>query len=200
MVTLLLIVGGVSAAMLGVINVYTAPIVAYNKETKLKKTVLDVFGISYTEENLDAVFKKGVKPKIEEDFVHYELYGKDKEGEKLAAVAFEVDGPGFWAPISAIIALEPDLETIKDIKILSQTETPGLGARIIEPEFQAQFKGKKIKPNFTIVSYRKAVGTNEVDGVTGATQTSKALETIINKNAKIFFEKLGKGKAPVSYR
>ncbi len=188
MVALLLIIGSVTAAMLGVINVYTAPIVAHNRETKLKKTVLDVFAIPYTEENLDAVFEKGVKAKADEDLVHYELYSK----EKLTAIAFEVGGPGFWASISAIVAFEPDHETIKALRILSQTETPGLGDRILEPEFQAQFKGKKIKPYLTIVPYRKAVGTNEVDAITGATMTSKALETIINKEAKIFFEKVSK--------
>ncbi len=192
MVALLLIIGSVTAAMLGVINVYTAPIVAHNRETKLKKKVLDVFDIPYTNENLDEVFKKAVKTKIEEDAVQYELYSKDKGGEKLTAIAFEVGGPGFWAHISAIVAFEPDHETIKALKILSQTETPGLGDRIIEPEFQDQFKGKKIKPYLTIVAYRKAAGTNEVDAITGATMTSKALENIINKETKIFFEKVSK--------
>lgn len=189
MVALLLIIGGVTAAMLGAINVYTAPIVQRNKEIKLKTTVLDAFGIPYTKEDIDAVFEKGVKIKTKENSIHYELYGKDKEGKKLTAIAFEVGGPGFWAPISAIIALEIDLETIKAIKILSQTETPGLGDRILEPEFQAQFKGKRIKPYLTIVPYRKTVGTNEVDAITGATMTSKALENIINKETLIFFEK-----------
>lgn len=194
MVALLLIVGGVSAAMLGAINVYTAPIVQRNKEIKLKTTVLDAFGIPYTNENLDEVFEKAVKTKTEEDFIHYELYGKDKEGEKLISVAFEVEGAGFWAPISAIIALESDLETIKGLKVLSQLETPGLGDRILEPGFQAQFKGKKIKPYLAIVPYRKTTGASEVDAITGATMTSKALENIINKDAKIFFEKISSGK------
>ncbi len=194
MVALLLIVGGVSAAMLGVINVYTAPIVAHNKEIKLKKTLLDAFNIPYTNENLDEVFNTAIKTKTEGDFIHWELYGKDKEGEKLTAIAFEVEGAGFWAPISAIIALEPDLETIKGLKVLSQLETPGLGDRILEPEFQAQFKGKKIKPYLTIVPYRKTTGASEVDAITGATMTSKAFENIINKDARIFFEKVSKGQ------
>lgn len=193
MVALLLIVGAIAAAMLGVVSVYTAPIVARNKEIKLKTTVLDVFGISYTKENMDAVFDEGVHTKTENGLVYYGLRGK--EGEKLTAIGFEVGGPGFWERISAIIALEPDLETVKGLKVLSQLETPGLGDRILEPQFQAQFKGKKIKPHLSIVPYRKAVGANEVDAITGATETSKALEEIINKNAKIFLEKLNKGKA-----
>lgn len=191
MVVLLLIVGGVSAGILGVFTVYTAPIVARNKEIKFKTTVLDVFGIPCTVENIDAVFERGVNTKTENGLVYYECYSK--EGEKLTAIAFEVGGAGFWAPISAIIALETDLETIKDFKIISHTETPGLGARIVEPEFLAQFRGKKIKPHLVVVPYRKAVGENEVDAITGATETSKALEEIINRNAKIFLEKFKKG-------
>ncbi len=192
MVVLLLIVGGVSAGILGVFTVYTAPIVARNKEIKFKTTILNAFGITYTEENLDAIFEKGVNTrKIEEGLVCYELYGK--EGEKSTAIAFEVGGPGFWARIDAIIALESDLETIRDLRILAHTETPGLGARIVEPWFQTQFKGKRIKPHLFVVPYRKAVGENEVDGITGATETSKKLEDIINNGADIFLEKLRKG-------
>ncbi|MGR3311034.1 MAG: FMN-binding protein [Candidatus Brocadiales bacterium] len=192
MVALLLIVGGISAGILGVFTVYTAPIVARNKEIKFKTTILDAFGVSYTLENLDAVFEKDVNTKqLEEDFVCYELHGK--EGEKTTAIAFEVGGPGFWARIDAIIALESDLETIRDLRILAHTETPGLGARIVEPWFQAQFKGKKIKPHLFVVPYRKAVGENEVDAITGATETSKKLEKIINENARIFLEKFRKG-------
>jgi Na(+)-translocating NADH:ubiquinone oxidoreductase C subunit len=191
MVVLLIIVGGISAGILGVFTIYTAPIVARNKEIKFKTTVLGAFGIPCTLENLDAVFEKGVSIKKEDDWVYYECYSG--EGEKLTAIAFVVGGPGFWAPISAIIALEPDLETIKDFKILTHTETPGLGARIVEPEFLAQFRGKKIKPRLVVVPYRKAVGENEVDAITGATETSKALEDIINENAKIFLESFKKG-------
>lgn len=189
MAVLLLIVSAISAGMLGVLNVYTAPIVARNKEVKFKSTVLDAFGIKYNLENIDEVFDKGVNTKKADGMVYYE-YSK---GGNLAAIAFEVMGAGFWAPISAIIALEPDLETVKDLKIIDHTETPGLGARIVEPGFQSQFRGKKIIPHLSIVPYRKAVGANEVDAITGATETSKALEHIINKNAKIYLEMLNKG-------
>ena len=86
--------------------------------------------------------------------------------------------------------IHTDLETIKRLKILENTETPGLGGRITESWFQDQFRGKKLIPELKIVPYRRAEGPNEVDAITGATQTSSAFERIINSNIRILYREI----------
>ncbi len=53
-------------------------------------------------------------------------------------------GKGLWGPIWGYVALEKDFNTISGSTFDHQGETPGLGAEINTPEFQAQFKGKQL--------------------------------------------------------
>ncbi len=177
-VLFLVIVVCVSTGMLNAIYTYTDPIVRRNEKLKIQRSVLEVFQIPHEEYNIQEIFGESVNAQTVEGM---ELYRSSS-----GSIAFEISGPGFWGTISTLIALEPDLETIKGLKILESKETPGLGGRIADDWFQDQFRGKKLVPGLKIVPYGKAKELNEVDAITGATQTSKAFEKIINTNFRIF--------------
>lgn len=181
MVILLLIVASISAGALGIMNARTRPLIEKNKALRLKESVLNALHIPYSSKNMEEAFELQVKIRLLEDVPLYLLY--DEKGG-LEALAFRVEGSGFWSPISAIIALKSDLETIHGVSVLEQAETPGLGARIAEPGFLDTFVGKKIRPRITLVSRTRAQAENEVDAITGATMSSKALEDIINNEVK----------------
>ena len=55
-----------------------------------------------------------------------------------------VTGMGLWGPVWGYIALEKDMDTVAGIIMAHKGETPGLGAEIATPKYQAQFVGKKI--------------------------------------------------------
>jgi len=57
-----------------------------------------------------------------------------------------------------------------------------LGGRISEEDFLSGFKRKKTLPRLLLALRRKAVKANEVDAITGATMTSKALIDMINES------------------
>lgn len=177
-VLFLVIVVCVSTGMLNAIYTYTDPIVRRNEKLKIQKNVLEVFQIPHEEYNIRDIFEEIINTRTIEGM---ELYRSSS-----GSIAFEISGPGFWGTISALIALEADLETIKGLKILENKETPGLGGRIADDWFQSQFKGKKLVPELEIVPHGRAKEINEVDAITGATQTSKAFEKIINTNFRIF--------------
>ena len=181
----LIIVVCVSTSMLNAIYIHTDPMVRRNDRLKKQRSVLEVFHISYEEAGIEKTFEKNI------DFDTQTIKGIDLYRSSSGVVAFEISGPGFWGTISALIALEPDLETVRGLKILENTETPGLGGRIAESWFQDQFRGKKLIPELRIVPYRKARGPNEVDAITGATQTSRAFERIVNDNIRAFYRKKG---------
>ena len=96
-------------------------------------------------------------------------------------MAFEFKGPGLWGPIYGIISLNPDLKTVRRINILHQEETPGLGARIADNSYLSQFKNKEFFPSLVFTPAGKAKANNEVDAITGATGSSKALEKLLNE-------------------
>jgi electron transport complex protein RnfG len=69
--------------------------------------------------------------------------------------------------------------TISGVNIIRQSETPGLGTRIAEPEFTNQFSGKRIED----VRLRQDGGV--IDAITGATISSRAITDIVHERAKV---------------
>ncbi|MEW6088319.1 MAG: FMN-binding protein [bacterium] len=181
MVIFVVILGTVCTFSLVAINGYTAPIVEKNKEIKIKKSLLEAYGISYekgNKENIEKIFMENVTVSGNEGKKIY--INKDKE------TAFEFAGSGLWGPITGVISFMPDLETIKNIVIIHQEETPGLGGRIGEKAYLDKFKDKKFLPDIKIVPPGKAQKENEIDGITGATMTVKAFEKLVNKQVEMY--------------
>jgi electron transport complex protein RnfG len=103
-----------------------------------------------------------------EEIICYKAY--DKAG-KLIGTAFKAFGKGYSSVVEVMVGMLND-GNISAIKILSQNETPGLGAKIIEPEFTNQFKNKSSED------------LNEVEAITGATISSKAVINAVAKRAE----------------
>ncbi|MBM4032080.1 MAG: FMN-binding protein [Planctomycetes bacterium] len=120
-----------------------------------------------------------------------------RDESDLAAVAFEFRGVGFWAPIKGWMALTPDLGKAVGLIITEQSETPGLGGRVTEEWWQAQFKGLDVSPpaegrKFLYVGGGAPTSPKDprsgryVDAITGATQTSLAVGKFLGENLRQF--------------
>lgn len=113
--------------------------------------------------------------------------------QQLIACAFPFSGTGFWDEISGYIAVDAAFKKTVGLKVLTQSETPGLGARIEESEFVRPFAaGLNIQAPTSGECYlylgtgtfSPEPGTPQhgrtFDAVTGATQTSLAMERMLN--------------------
>ncbi|MDQ1316945.1 MAG: Na+-transporting NADH:ubiquinone oxidoreductase subunit [Candidatus Poribacteria bacterium] len=167
-----IVMGTASGALLVGVNTITSVQISKNEELKLKSSVLDVLGVAYTKDDVLAVFKDNAEEVKKGEWTLYQ--GKDK------SVAFEFSGPGVWGAIYGLVCINPDHKTIRNIKILHQEETPGLGARIAEKEYLNQFKNKEAMPSLVFMPAGRSKANNEVDMITGATYSSKALEKLLN--------------------
>lgn len=176
-----LVMGTVSGTFLVGVNSLTFPLIVKNEELKLKSSVLDVLDIPHDRNTIFTTFDNQIKVLKIDKYVFY----SSPEGN----IAFEFYGPGLWGPISGIVSIDSDLKTIKTIKILHQEETPGLGGRIAEKDFLEQFQNKEFFPKLVFMPQGKARAKNEVDAITGATGSSRALEKLLNetlqKNIKL---------------
>ena len=107
------------------------------------------------------------------------------DGREIKGYALPIAGKGFWAPIKGIIGIAPDKKTITGIAFYEQNETPGLGAQITTKDFRVQFINKKLadgdKP-IRIMPAGTVLKNNEVHAISGATQTSRRLEKLINED------------------
>jgi len=95
-------------------------------------------------------------------------------------------GAGLWGPIWGFIALEEDKNTVYGASFDHEAETPGLGAEINTPHFEHEFIGKKFfnpENKFTSIAIVKAGhvahGQDYVDGISGGTITSQAVDVML---------------------
>lgn len=174
MVLFVLVLGTILSSALISVNTFTAPLIERNEAIKLQKTVLSAFGYSYTDENLEETYNKNVTALGEGETLHYKAAN--------GLIAFPYKGKGFQGDITGIIAMESDIKTISGVAILSQVETPGLGSRIGEEPFLNQFPGQVFSPELKYTAAGTASGQNEIDGISGATLSSKAIIRILNEN------------------
>jgi len=174
MIGILIIMAVVCSTTLAVVNRITSPIIAKQNEIKSMSTVLDVFTIPYEtleSDDLIATYKQSIE--------EYEVNGlKLFREQESGHTAISITGSGFKGSITVIVALDNDI--ISGFRVVDQVETPGLGARITEKRFQNSFIGKKVSEGITMVR-SGAAGENEFDAITGATETSRALEQILNR-------------------
>jgi Na+-translocating ferredoxin:NAD+ oxidoreductase RnfG subunit len=173
MVIFLLLTTTLCTLMLGGVNLaYQRAASIFN--VRLYGEILDLFEIEVEEDEVESLFAQHFDVRQVGDTTYYLATQKNP-----GTVVFKAEGPGLWSRIEALVAVNPDRETLLGIRILAQAETPGLGGRIGESGFQQSFAGVYIQPALQLVKF--AMAENEVDAISGATRTSVALQDIINK-------------------
>jgi len=108
--------------------------------------------------------------------LYYKVYNKDEE---FLGVAFKASAKGYSSIIEVIVGMYSD-GRIAGIKILSQSETPGLGSRVASSEYLDQFLNKDVH------------GLEEVETITGATISSKAVLDAVKKRAQEIYNLMRK--------
>lgn len=102
-----------------------------------------------------------------------------KNGEEVLGYIFTTFAKGYGGDVSVMTAVNTD-GAVKSVAILDATnETPGLGQNVTKQKFYSQYAGKK--SDVKVVKNGAAEENNEVDAVTGATISSKAVTKAVNE-------------------
>ena len=109
---------------------------------------------------------------------------KDNEIDKLI---LPIRGYGLWGTLYGYIAIENDFNTVVGIEFYEHKETPGLGGEVDNPNWKDIWVGKKIYKtgDVQLQVIKGAVDQNMddsiymVDGLSGATLTSKGVSNMI---------------------
>lgn len=105
--------------------------------------------------------------------------GLDAEGSVVGYVV-TVAPKGYGGIILTMVGFDPQL-AITSYRILEASETPGLGDLAGKPAFTSQFVGKSL---FPIQVVKMSPSDTEVEAITGATVTSKAIVQGVNHAAQ----------------
>ena len=176
MIGFVVVFGILWSSALVAVDKWTGPRIEKYLIEKKRKKILEALVIPYEVDSIEQVFTGNVSAE--------EIDGKTVYKAEDGSIAFEFAGAGSQGAISGVIALSSDQEAIKGLAIIQQSETPGLGSRVLAADNLVNFRGKKVVPELQLVAAGTASKDNEVDAITGATLTCNAIEKIINENVK----------------
>lgn len=166
---ILFLICAISTALLAFVNSVTLPVIEANNE------------------KMQEMAKKEVLPEADTfKEITREIYLGEKGGEK-AGYTVSVEKNGYGGPIKMMIGIDNSMK-VSGVKILSMSETPGLGAKAQNEDFLSQFQGK----NKFLALKKSGAGENDVLAISGATVTSTAVTEGV-KDAFILLENVRGG-------
>ena len=155
----LLLICAVVAGIISLVYAVTLPKVEENLREEKRKAIITIFGtedLSYTQSETDNAFYT----------VRY--------GENGLGYCTEETVGGFGGDLSLMVGFDAD-GTVLGVGIISHSETPGLGARVNEADYLAQYRGHS--GTLTL----KKDGGSDIDAISGATISSRAVLSAVNQ-------------------
>ena len=163
--------------LLAFINASTIDEIERQEELSIQRSILYIFDIPYKElddRDITKRYTQNISSSIEKNRKIYRYTLNDT----VKGYAFEFSGSGLWGTISGHIAFTPSFDQILGVNFIRHSETPGLGGRIDEVTYKDQFRNISVMTANPLI-YRPATNGN-IDSISGATLTSKAVKDIIN--------------------
>lgn len=157
------------SGLLAYVNSITAPVISANDQKTFEASMSEVLpnGGSFTEEKISFTpNESGVELSS--------IYKAENGGYVATAVCHE----GYGGDITVMVGIKDDM-TVNKIKIMSLSETAGLGAKSDTPEFMNQYDGLKSGIN-VVKNNGGSAADNTISAISGATITSKAVTKAVN--------------------
>ncbi len=110
------------------------------------------------------------------------------ENGQIKTIVLPVKGYGLWSTLYGFIALNADANTVDSIIFYQHAETPGLGGEVDNPKWRALWANKEVYGADANVALRVIKGhvdsaspnaKHQVDGLAGATLTSKGVDNMV---------------------
>lgn len=182
-----MLVAAVAGLGVGYVNTVASPLI----EKQILKEKIDSFKEVYpaankVENESVTYLKKDADPGLKEVNIAY-------KNSEPAGVLYLVQSKGYSGLITILAGFDIATQKITAIKILSQSETPGLGAKAKEPKFQNRYRDKNTLAALEIVKTEPAK-ENQIQAITASTITSKAVTKGINLAREHFVRTFVAGK------
>lgn len=184
------VAGFFSGLVLVGVYLITLPIIEANKAKALKEAVFHVVPQCQSFQTLelqngklimlkpDNPGKQGSRSQnTERIFVCYD------NSKTLVGFALPESEPGFQDLIQGILGYDASKKIIIGFEVLESKETPGLGDKIIKDQhFRANFTALSVEPEIISVKPGSKKEANQVETITGATISSKAVVRLLQKS------------------
>ncbi|MDX9989998.1 RnfABCDGE type electron transport complex subunit G [Thiothrix unzii] len=176
-----------------IVTVYqaTKPAIEENKRLAIQKTVLEVIKGATAYKHF-VINEKGELLAAAPGLKGTNVYAGYDAGGKLTGLAAEGRAQGYSGAVETIYAYTPSCQCITGVKVIKQTETPGLGDKVItNKDFVANFdkldatvNGDALANAIVAVKHGSKKNPWEIDAISGATISSKAIAKGLNGSAQ----------------
>ena len=188
---------GIAGLLSGIVLVgtyiYTDPMIKANKAAAIQRAIFKVLPECDSFTTLvmegDRLVEKVEDESKEEESVDDEqvIYAGFNAKEELVGFAIPGSEPGFQDIIGTIFGYNGTEKVIIGFEVLESKETPGLGDKIFkDADFQTNFTSLAIEPEIVPVKKGEKQNPNEVETITGATISSKAVVRLLNKTMDVW--------------
>ena len=171
MIIALMVITIVSGGVLGFVYGLTKPSIDKVEENKNIRAINEVLKTDVEIARTEA--------QVIEDLTYNLAYSADNQFIGAAIKTFSLNG--FGGKIELMVGMLAN-GNINKVSVLSQVETPGLGANMVNEKFKGQFDGKN--PDEFKLAVKKDGG--DVDAITAATISSRAVAEAVQKAADGF--------------
>lgn len=197
---------GVVSAICGfvIVGAYQATYsgVATNKRIRLERAVFSVIPAAKSIREFYALQGGGIAPAGEGNAPAgaVKFYATYDESGKFAGIAAEGGAKGYADTVRILYGYDADKQAITGIGVVTMRETPGIGDKILtDKSFLANFQALDVRLNQELTALANEVktvkrGTKvhpwQIDAISGATITSRAVGKAINDSAQLLLPKL----------
>ena len=181
---LVLILAVVFGSGLAVIYAWSNPLYIINQEKATLESIAKTIPGADTAQNLHTSELESI-----EGYKVYRVCDSPEDGkEKLLGWAYVAKGKGFGGDIKLLIGLNAQADAVVGIDVLEDVETPGFGNYINDEErWKSKFRprdGKALSLDRNLVVIKTTPKKPyQIQAITGATISSKAVVAVINDTA-----------------
>ncbi len=170
----LLLVTAIAGGILAGVNGVTAPVIAEMERQESFGALLEIFPEANDFVEADPSLMDQI---LSTNPAVFEVYQATKDGEELGYALKTLSG-GYGGDITTLIGINNE-DTIAGLRVLVQTETKGLGTRIVDdPAFRESFLDKNALASLNPVKEPSA--DDEVMLLSGATVSTEAVLKGVN--------------------
>ncbi|NLK50126.1 MAG: RnfABCDGE type electron transport complex subunit G [Candidatus Cloacimonetes bacterium] len=158
---ILLVVTVIATGILAYVNSITAPQIEALKQEEAIKSREELIP--------DSIFEE---VEVSPDFSYF--IARNKDTEEIQGYTFIASQRGYSDNVKTMAGVDPDFK-LTGIKVVEQSETPGLGANCTGPDFTKQFQGK------TMEDLMADKDGGKIKSLSGATITTRAIASSLKQ-------------------
>lgn len=183
----------ISGLLVALVYQFTLPIIAENQRVLTEQAVFRVLPGAVGKRDF-VITADGALSPAGEGVDGALVYGAYDQDGGLVGVAITGSALGYAGPVNVMFAYDPECACITASKVLQSNETPGFGDKLdFDPAFLKNFEaldarlndgGDALANEIVTVKHGTKTQSWEIDGISGATISSKAMGRAANNAAQ----------------